>query len=358
MRRLILLIFPAILLLLLVSGCERKVVNEYTTQTEPGATAVCFTCHSDNDFKLVQARDEYDESGHGTGHTYNENRNNESFYSSCEGCHTNEGFVARMTGVPVSGDKFTRIACFTCHEPHTTGTLALRTTEAVTLSDGTTEYDNGASNLCVHCHHGRQNVNTYVYDDDTLSTHFGPHHGPQSDMLMGANAYEYEGFEYTNFHAHSTATDGCLQCHMAKPLYATGGHSFYMADEANEYENTSGCNNGCHNGGVEGFDHDGVQANVETLLDSLETLLVDAGLLEEVDEGGVISLDPTDGLVVSTADSVGAVFNYIYVKEDRSMGIHNPYYSVDLLESSIEFMNGDIPARAPQGLDQRPIASH
>ena len=43
---------------------------------------------------------------------------------------------------------------------------------------------------------GRRNVNDYVFDGVTLSRYFGPHHGPQSDMLFGSNGYEYAGYTY------------------------------------------------------------------------------------------------------------------------------------------------------------------
>ena len=36
-----------------------------------------------------------------------------------------------------------------------------------------------------------------------------------------------------------------------------------------------------------------------------------------------------------TATKVGAFFNWIYVTEDRSLGVHNSYYAKSLLEKSI-----------------------
>ena len=356
MRHYILLVCPIILLLLIASGCERKIVNEYAGDPPPGGTAVCFGCHSDNDFKLVAARKQYDMSAHATGDTYNRNRNNSSRYSSCEPCHTNEGFVAAATGEPVTADEFTNVSCFTCHEPHTNGTLALRTTEAVTLLNKEV-FDHGAGNLCATCHHSRTDVDTEVFANDTLNSRYGPHHSNQSDMLIGTNAYEYEDYDYTSAHAHALAEDACLQCHMAAPLYGTGGHSFYLANEEEEYDNVKGCNTGCHNGGVEDFEHNDLQADIKTLVDSLGAILLEAGLLEEVDDNGVTVLEPTEDRVVMTADSLGAVFNYVYVLEDRSMGIHNPYYAEDLLKSSIDFMNGT-PAKAPGQIDLRPLAAH
>jgi hypothetical protein len=62
---------------------------------------------------------------------------------------------------------------------------------------------------------------------------------------------------------------------------------------------------------------------------------------------------PLDG-VFTSQDSAGAVWNYLLVEEDRSLGIHNPEYAIDLLNSAIEFIQGvgaqdEVPARPVAG---------
>jgi len=47
----------------------------------------------------------------------------------------------------------------------------------------------------------------------------------------------------------------------------------------------------------------------------------------------------------TSADSAGAVWNYLMAKEDRSRGIHNPRYILDLPNSSILYIDGSL---APQ----------
>jgi hypothetical protein len=316
----------------------------------------CFTCHSDNDNALLAARQQYDESVHGTGHTSNENRN-AAGSTTCEPCHTHEGFLAVVTGVPAVGDNFTRISCFTCHEPHTTGTLALRIKNEVKLGNSVS-YDKGNSNVCVACHKSRRNGPTYVQGPTMLTTRFGPHHSDQADMLLGTNAYEFAGYEYEHRpNAHGSDANGCLLCHMNTAAFATSGHTFAMADEENEYENVRGCNT-CHGGEVTEFDQGGAQSEVQVLLDSLETLLEDAGLLAWVDEDGDMVLLPTDSLYISNADSIGALFNYMFVREDRSTGVHNFSYAEELLESSIAFMNGDLAGMVADRPTFRTLAAH
>jgi hypothetical protein len=337
----------------LKSGCHNPDVPENTKawaasnagQVHPpdaGEAASCFTCHSDNPNslggKLLAARQQYNVSAHGTGETFEENRNGGGSQT-CEGCHTNEGFVARITGVPAVGDNFTRIGCFTCHEPHTTGTLELRVESAVTLANGVI-FDKDNANICASCHHSRRNAATYVTDNVTLSTHWGPHGSPQSDMLLGTNGYEYDGYEYTSSPHANVTGHGCLDCHKAPSAFGTGGHTFYMANEEAGFDNTLGCNvTLCHDGAVSDFDYEGRQTEVADLLGNLETMLIDAGLLTWIDDGGQMVLDPTDGLVVTDADSSGALYNYLFVTAERSMGVHNTEYAIGLLQSSIDYLS-------------------
>ena len=49
----------------------------------------------------------------------------------------------------------------------------------------------------------------------------------------------------------------------------------------------------------------------------------------------------------TSADSAGAVWNYLIVEGDRSEGVHNAKYILGLLTSSIEFLNGTLPTPAP-----------
>jgi hypothetical protein len=60
-------------------------------------------------------------------------------------------------------------------------------------------------------------------------------------------------------------------------------------------------------------------------------------------------VDATSGLprsVTTSADSAGAVWNYLLVEEDRSKGMHNPAYMMDLLQSAIVYIQGPAPQAA------------
>jgi len=312
--------------------------------------STCLTCHNDTDFGLtvVAIQNEYDNSVHASGDNTNRNRNNSSYYSACEKCHTSEGFIAEVTGIPATGEHFSAIGCFTCHKPHTEGTFGLRVGAAVNLANSQL-FDRGNGNLCASCHQSRQDVTVYVADSVTLSTYWGPHHSNQADMLIGANAYEYTGYTYTMSPHSNVASGGCVDCHMSPPQHeSVGGHSWNMENVDRGFENTSGCNvSTCHNGSITAlnrladadFDWDGtvegVQTEINDLLDSLKLELLAAGV---VDTSVVGAVSPIDNLVVPAADTAGALYNFLFVREDKSEGVHNTDYAVGLLQSSINYL--------------------
>lgn len=328
MRKFVLLgLLAVVLLLVLLSACTReKIINQIVADTS------CFTCHSDQNTFILAAAEQWENSVHASG---------ENIFgrTTCNVCHSNEGFVQKLTTGSNPGviDNPTVIGCFTCHAPHTNGNLTLRTYAAVTMMDGST-YDRGESNICARCHQSRRNVNTYVYDGVTFtSTHWGPHYNGQGDMLNGTNGYEYANYTYTSS-PHTTRTvNGCVDCHMyPSATLNMGGHTWRM--EADGRENVAACNQtGCH-ATVTEFNRvtadfpDGVQDSLQTLLDELTIELVAAGLIDSV------TYHPIAGRVVATADSAGAVWNFLFVEEDKCLGIHNTQYAVALMNSSIDYL--------------------
>lgn len=317
-----------------LTGCERSINLTEVTQ-EPQN---CFTCHSDQNTILVDAEQQWNNSRHASGSTLNEND------SSCKGCHTSEGFIARATGVtpPDEIENPTAIHCFTCHAPHTNSDFRLRWTTNATLMNGTT-FNLNSGNLCVACHQARRNVSTYVTGRVTMSSRWGPHHGVQGDMLLGSNGYEFAGYTYERT-THREATtagglDGCLECHFkATSQYVVGGHTFNMRGETSRGDdvlNVGACEP-CH-GPIDDFnDVDAIQDSVDAKVALLRSRLVTAGLV-----------DATSGLprsVQTNADSAGAVWNYLIAGvEDRSRGVHNAKYILGLLQSAINYIQGPVP---------------
>lgn len=337
----------ALMALLMLSACERTITRTEVVQTASN----CFECHSDQNTFLVAANQQWQNSAHASG--LNINR----AYSSCKNCHTSEGFVAITTGQtpPPVIDNPTVIHCFTCHAPHTDGDFRLRLTTNAKLENGET-FDLGSGNLCVACHKARRNVDTYVgtmpTSPVTIGDHWGPHYGVQGDMLLGSNGYEYASYTYGQTIAHRAGTsNGCVDCHKDfTSNNVVGGHTFNMRGDIIDLDgnregiaNTAPCAP-CH-GSLDDFDEPGigglafsVQDSVKTLVYELDSLLTLAGLMEDG--------HPKSG-VVTSADSAGAVWNLLIAgEEDRSFGIHNPRYVLDLLISSKLFITGNLGPQA------------
>lgn len=184
------------------------------------------------------------------------------------------------------------------------------------------------SNLCVNCHQPRRSWEGYVASDDNLgdgtydqgSTHFGPHLGPQSTTLVGIGGADIGTTPMpTATHIHGTLAT-CVTCHMDEK-----NHSFEPSLDA--------CNNAnCHNDSITSLDENTRQLAVKVKFVELEDALIAAGLLE---------VDPDDqsiGQVKDTfnIDHVGALYNYEWVLDDRSNGVHNFVFIEALLTKSLE----------------------
>lgn len=304
-------------------------------QGDPGqdgasGTTGCVQCHDVSD-QVKAIAVQYGNSKHGAGYTFERNG------TSCAPCHTSQGF----TEVLETGDSRTAAAipnpapvnCRTCHNIHVNydaTDYGLVTTDPVTFQDNRT-YDMGKSNLCAHCHKPRPATVPEVggADVEITSFRYGPHHGPQSSLLAGAMGFEIPGtVSWTANNPHRNIPDGCLTCHKAAAYgKQAGGHTFAMGYEyhGNTEPNTAGCED-CH-GELDDFDYNGWVTEYEGLMAQLRQLLIDKGMLREDNyaETGTFS-----------ATLVGTLWNYRYLLEDRSNGIHNPRYAKAMLQNSIE----------------------
>ncbi len=319
-------------------------------------TAGCVKCH-DNSQTIETKIAEWQTSVHATGGL--EVRNEYD----CAPCHTSQGFIYSVNHTPDGGmrplvgtadssnlENPAPQNCYTCHDIHSTYTAADWKNRTVTpvvlfagdLKGGTAVSVNfGKGNLCANCHQSRP---AFVISNDSVnisSAYWGPHHGPQANVLGGAGGYEYAGVNYSNSPHTTKITDGCVTCHMAPAavghnLEHDGGHNMEMypaydgATSAPANINTNGCT-GCHTVGA-GFinkiqtTQDGVQAQ----LDQLKTALINHGVLSST---GRLNTGKYP------AGVAGAYWNYDLIEMDRSLGVHNADYTRDLLQGSIDYLN-------------------
>jgi hypothetical protein len=309
------------------------------------ANANCTQCHN-NDAVIATKAAQWSESTHATGgNAAYANR------TGCVQCHTSQGFLeyvaegstASLT-VPVEP---MQINCYTCHKIHTTFTesdWALTKPGAqilnVQYAGAGVTWDKGNSNQCVACHQAFPVTPAPVAngaDFQITNTRMGVHHGPNANLILGKTAFELAGTTYPTTNTHSTS-DGCITCHMSTPYgYQAGGHNMSMKYDSHGTETRllTGCTP-CHdisstallsafNTKISNF-----QTSIQTKLTTLENKLVTAGVY-----------NTSTGLANAgtfKANAVMAYLNYSTIKEDRSMGIHNPGYVETLLDNSITAM--------------------
>lgn len=313
---------------------------------------------------------------------------------SCAPCHSGAGYVQwDKEGKPVNDiglpgsiatvPDATVISCAVCHDPHDATNLHQLRLSNTQLGDGTPVtfalYGTGAQ--CMECHRSRREAATYSADPSNGSSHYGPHHGPQADMLIGANGPDFGIRLPSSPHAVAPAPtvdpldppanggmNSCVNCHMSGDhavdaegnVSTVGGHSFNMNDALGN-DNVEACEP-CHGNVGTTFtekkyfmnsnaDHDGdgneegVQEEVHGMMANLLTYLPTDSL------GHLDMSSKTNSIAVLRAGYV-----YLLMEEDRSFGIHNPAYSVGLLKAAIESMKyGSITAGAIQSVLDIPM---
>jgi len=298
-------------------------------------TVTCLQCHGTSVIDAKQA--EFALSEHSVGEVREER---ESWSSSCVRCHIPSGFVEFAETGKVIGSitNSERWECKTCHGLHQTFEgvdYALRMVDPVILASvsNSTMDLGGNSNLCGNCHQARTAPPNIAAPGATFkitSTHYGPHHGPQGNILYGIGLSEIAGS-----HGYPTAgaskhlqQASCVGCHMYEQANGTGGHTWWP--------NKKACNS-CHDGPdlTTNFDYNGFQTNVQMHLDELRDKLEALGVIEYVTEDA--SWEPITGTYPML--QAQAYFNWIGITEDRSKGAHNPQYVMAILLNTLEALD-------------------
>ncbi|MCL4562708.1 MAG: hypothetical protein M1281_19110 [Chloroflexi bacterium] len=281
------------------------------------ATATCEDCHNATS-NLTGKLEAWIASVHGSGTAFGHAGTNVA----CTGCHSGSGFTAAIDAKVAPGAAQetalvnpSRIDCRACHQIHTTYTKqdwALTITSPVKMLATDVTYDGGSGNLCANCHQQRT---AFPEAKDgkvsVTSTHWGGHHGPQTAMMLGVGGAVVTGQPGP----HYGISDTCVACHMGG-AGENADHSFTP--------NVSACTK-CHSDAKD-FDVNGEQTAIQKQLDEVKTALTTKGLLDK-DGVMVVGDYPTD--------YAAALWNYLLVEEDRSLGVHNPPYAKSLLDAAL-----------------------
>jgi hypothetical protein len=286
------------------------------TMIDP-ATIPCTSCHNATTL-IVSKEAQFHESKHGTGDAFIRGTS-----ADCAGCHGSEGAKARINAHLNPHDpsiegvvNVSPYNCRTCHNIHTTYTKAdfslTGGEQAVQMENTASTFDGGAGNLCANCHQIRNpapEVTGGMIKVD--SAHWGTHHGVEASMLLGEGGLG--GVTGSPSLHYLTVEDTCVGCHMGKEH----NHTFEPA--------VARCT-GCHDG-LKNFDNDGVQTEIAGMLEKVKAALTAKGALDK------------DGLTVpgDYPEAVGnALWNYEFVAEDGSNGVHNADFAKALLQYGID----------------------
>jgi len=301
---------------------------------------MCGSCHGEQEFhwKSLQWNNSL--------HAHSTEEGEQVVYmnsKNCSRCHTAQGYLHETVDGNTSAAPYADVqpvACATCHDPHDASNPAqLRSSSIATACDG--------------CHITR------------LSSYSGLHNSPQSPMLNGSKGtpysgqpgsvgnwggWQFAGYKYPNS-SHSQITDRCAQCHMADVTEATladtafvsvpysewkgklGGHTLKVVwkrdtTEANDVLNPLGCKE-CH--GTVSLDFVRLtQAKTKTLLAQLYALLPKSA------SDSTVPKFPSDASLNPIQKA--ASYNWYFVTNDGSFGVHNYEYAAALVNSSIEML--------------------
>jgi hypothetical protein len=154
-------------------------------------------------------------------------------------------------------------------------------------------------------------------------------------LLSGVGGYKlggpaaYENSAHTLLLANNTA-GACITCHMAKQeAAASGGHTFRVTNESGVLNPTAcvACHPVAADLAVLMTDR---QGQIDAKMEELRLLLVARGLLD-----GTTDLNTKGDF---EGHEAGALYNYKYIQEDQSRGVHNFKYAMALLNNSIAAM--------------------
>lgn len=286
------------------------------------AELTCTECHNETTLIWSKEAQFRESSVHGTGEAFIRGES-----TSCAGCHGTEGAKARINaGLPPhdpSVEGVTNVSpytCRTCHNIHTTFTGAdfslTGDAQPVKLENSDGTFDGGAGNLCAQCHQIR-NEKPVVADGniEVTNSRFGTHHGAESQMLLGEGGLGVEDAGPSEH--YELVEDTCVTCHMGGERNHT-----YWPDVERCLE--------CHED-AEDFDMNGVQTEVRAMFDELTALFNAQGYI-----------DPENGRWLTGTypeDIANAMWNYKFVEEDQSMGVHNSVYTKALLQQALDALS-------------------
>ncbi len=265
----------------------------------------------------------------------------------CSDCH--DGFVF-STGVFDEARAFEGNAtAFDCQACHTGAGAELIKSGIVDASMPqnkgsfiTENFEAGSGALCITCHNNRRNptdlVAKYKQGESAITL---PHHeGGAASLFTGKGGAELPGVTYASSTAHTNLEDSCVTCHMPKTSEGYMSHTFAM-EPAYIGEACGSCHVGAKDYNINGF-QDEVAAKLEVLK---KAIMEDVGIATLEYDGHNWKYADAAGTEIDkgafSQEAYAAFYNFIMIQDDGSLGIHNPRYTMSLIDESYKALTGN-----------------
>lgn len=291
----------------------------------------CTQCHNETTM-LVSKQAQLFHSLHGSGDAYVRGSN-----KNCSGCHGSEEASRRINESLMPHDasivgvvNASPINCRTCHAIHTTYSLKdfglTGNMAAVELERTGTFFDGGSGNLCAECHQFRNELPVAVDGQIAVeTTRFGPHHGVEAQMLLGEGGVGLRS--RPNVH-YKEVGDTCVDCHMGTIAEKDPNDPLPALARNHTFEASVSYCTSCHEG-IDSFDYQNVQTDIQALMDEVKQYLEQAGIMDTREGFENRSIEGT-----YPEEVAAAMWNYMMVLEDGSKGVHHPDWARQLLETA------------------------
>jgi hypothetical protein len=313
--------------------------------------AVCAVCHDAGTYHVFPAQ--WDLSRHAVATNYASGPGRES----CVRCHTGKGFAQFAKNIPTTDPFFdptyTAITCAGCHDPHdNTLPQQLRKTDATFIAASFKPTDGGLGILCMNCHQSRTTADDAYVAPKTSYLRFGVHYSDPANIMTGTNVYNF-GVTLGRTNHLKLAADGCVTCHMGESDFKTsdgvplaGKHTFSMRTPQGQ-SNMKPCAT-CHGMSL-GADFTEVKyfpkgkgdIDMDGKVEGLQTEVYDfLDLIAKKLPLKTNTWSREDPTSTWTKVQLQALYNMKAIYYDGSFGIHDPKFTVTLLQETYKQLGG------------------
>lgn len=246
----------------------------------------------------------------------------------CGICHAGDAKVSNDylgRGFPDAKTLQFAVPCATCHDPHmaTGNDTTPKAGHDRQLRHPTSSQDEAKPNLCGQCHTRRS-------EDVWSKTSRPPHYSGQFTFLIGTGGFLPTADQPKT--AHAFAPGQCVKCHMYMKEFeseenpAIKGHTYKV--------DLRGCAP-CHTTEVAKTLMENTQKDIMSQLEALKSRLDKWGNWEFISNGGPNDPSNTQDPQHMIPEEVKkARWNYYWVLNDGSKGVHNAKYARELIKTA------------------------